>query len=190
WGPVAELGFAIRPAWWQTRWFAIFVALVGLGAIAGGFTWRQRTVLRRRTRQLHEETDASFRAVVDLMPDLIAVHRDRKLIYLNRANRRFFGIEDADGDGKGLQLIDRVHPDDQAQVADLLRRVGEAEPEAASEVIEMRMRGPDGNWRACEISAIRVDLGGAPTVVASSRDVTERRRLHAKLIVSDRMASL
>ena len=190
WGPVAELGFAILPAWWQTRWFMILVGLVGLGAIAGAFTWRQRAVLRRRTRQLHEQTDASFRAVVDLMPDLIAVHRDDKLFYLNRANRRFLGIDDSDDDWQTLQLIDRVHPDDQAQVAELFRRVGDADPEAASEVLEVRMTGPDGSWRACEISAVRVDLGGEPTVVASGRDVTERKRMRAKLIVSDRMASL
>ncbi|HEY0991628.1 MAG TPA: two-component regulator propeller domain-containing protein [Kofleriaceae bacterium] len=188
WGPTAELEFTVLPSWWQSRWFLILITALGLGAIAGVFTWRQRTVLRRRTRQLHDQTDASFRAVVDLMPDLIAVHRDRKLIYLNKANRRFLGIEDS-GEHEGLQLIDRVHPDDRAQVAELFRRV-QADPDAGSEVIEMRMRGPDGSWRACEISAIRVDLGGAPTVVASSRDVTERKRMRAKLIVSDRMASL
>ena len=190
WGPTAELGFAVLPAWWQTRWFMILIAVVGLGAIAGVFTWRQRTVLRRRTRQLHDQTDASFRAVVDLMPELIAVHRDRKLIYLNKAHRRFLGIEDSDDHGKELQLIDHLHPDDRAQVAELFRRVGQADPEAGTEVIEMRMRGADGSWRACEISAIRVDLGGAPTVVTSSRDVTERKRMRAKLILSDRMASL
>jgi PAS domain S-box-containing protein len=123
------------------------------------------------------------------MPELIAVHRDRKLIYLNRANRRFLGIEDS-GEHDNLQLVDRVHPDDRAQVIELFRRAGEADPEAGSEVVEMRMRAADGSWRMCELSAIRVDLGGAPTVVASSRDVTERKRMRAKLIVSDRMASL
>jgi len=40
----------------------------GLGAVGGAFTLRQRSVLRRRTRQLHAEIDASFRAVIDLMP--------------------------------------------------------------------------------------------------------------------------
>src|SRR5215475_8984291 len=44
--------------------------------------------------------------------------------------------------------------------------------------------------RSCEISAIRVEIGGVLTVVASGRDVTERKRMRAKLLVSDRMASL
>src|SRR4029079_18724089 len=59
-----------------------------------------------------------------------------------------------------------------------------------SEVTELRLRGADGSWRTCEVSAIQVDIGGALTVVASGRDVTERKRMHAKLLVSDRMASL
>src|SRR4030095_6363611 len=93
WGPITELRCAVPPAWCAPLWFRVLVAMVGLAASAGLFTWRQRTVLRRRTRQLHDQADASFRAVVDLMPDLIAVHRDRKLIYLNLANRRFLGVD-------------------------------------------------------------------------------------------------
>jgi len=153
-------------------------------------TWRQRTVLRRRTRQLHDQTDASFRAVVDLMPDLIAVHRDRKLIYLNLANRRFLGVDGPAEHWRALQLMDVIHPDDRAAVRDLFRRVRDMDPDASSEIIEIRVRCADGSWRTCELSGIRVDLGGAPTVVSSSRDVTERKRMRAKLLISDRMASL
>jgi two-component system cell cycle sensor histidine kinase/response regulator CckA len=54
----------------------------------------------------------------------------------------------------------------------------------------MRVRSADGNWRTCEISALSVEIGGALTVVTSGRDVTERKRMRAKLMVSDRMASL
>jgi PAS domain S-box-containing protein len=190
WGPATELGFAVLPAWWQSPWFFVAIAAAGLGAIAGAFTWRQRTVLRHRTRQLHDQTDASFRAVIDLMPELIAVHRDRKLIYLNRANRRFLGVDGPGERWRQLQLIERVHPDDRAAVTDLFRRVREADPEVSAEIVEMRMCAADGSWRTCEISGILVDLGGAPTVVASSRDITERKRMRAKLLISDRMASL
>jgi two-component system cell cycle sensor histidine kinase/response regulator CckA len=52
------------------------------------------------------------------------------------------------------------------------------------------MRAPDDSWRTCELSAIRVEIAGQPTLVASGRDVTERRRLRSQLLLSDRMASL
>jgi two-component system cell cycle sensor histidine kinase/response regulator CckA len=190
WGPPAELAFAVRPAWWQTRWFLALFGFAGLGAIGAGFTWRQRTILGRRTRQLHAQSDASFRAVIDLMPDLIAVYRERTLIYLNLAHRRFLGI-DRPGDGwSGVDLLGCVHPDDRAPFAELLTRVASQPPQQASEIVEVQMSSADGSWRSCEVSGILVEIAGALTVVVSGRDVTERKRLRAQLLVSDRMASL
>jgi PAS domain S-box-containing protein len=190
WGPTAELRFAVLPAWWQTRWFYALIATVGLLVLAAGFTWRQRAVLRRRTRQLNERADASFRAVIDLMPDLISVHRDLRLNYLNVASRQFLGIDDRGEQLPSSRLLDLVHPADRAQVGELFQRVASLEPRLASEVIELQMRGADGSWRTCEVSAIRVEIAGVMTVVVSGRDVTERKRMRAKLLVSDRMASL
>jgi len=185
WGPTRELRFVVNPGWWQTGWFLALISLGGIAAIAGAFAWRQRAVLRRRTRQLHEQSDASFRAVIDLMPDMISMHRDRELIYLNTASRRAFGVHARTG---ALRAI--VHPDDRAVVEALFARVHALGHEEVSDVAEVRMRGADGSWRICEVSGVRVEIGGAATVVASGRDITERKRLRAQLMVSDRMASL
>jgi PAS domain S-box-containing protein len=189
WGPATELRFAVLPAWWQTGWFLVVMILAGLALIGGLFALRQRAVLRRRTRQLHERTDASFRAVIDLMPDMISVLRDGKLIYLNQASRRFLGLQSAREQWDAHDLNARIHPDDFEAVSELFRKVGGLDT-PVSDVVEIRMRGGDGGWRICEVSAVRVEIGGAPTVVSSGRDVTERKRMRAKLLVSDRMASL
>ncbi|HEY0986701.1 MAG TPA: two-component regulator propeller domain-containing protein [Kofleriaceae bacterium] len=189
WGPPTELKFAVLPAWWQTRWFLALLVLTGLAGIGGMFALRQRAVLRRRTRQLNERTDASFRAVIDLMPDLISVHRDGKMIYLNQASRRFLGLVSPDEPWDMLDINARIHPDDIATVTELFRKVSGPDT-PVSDVAEIRMRAADGGWRVCEVSAVYVDIGGAPTVVSSGRDVTERKRMRAKLLVSDRMASL
>jgi PAS domain S-box-containing protein len=194
-GPTAALPFTVLPAWWQTRWFYGLFGIAGIVAIASGFTWRQRTVLRRRTRQLNQRSDASFRAVIDLMPDLIAIYRPGELIYLNVASRRFFGLDDAGRGAMRGRLFERVHPDDRAEIAALfvgLRARGRdmLGSQLASEVVELQLRAADGSWRTCELSVIRVEIGGAPTLVVSGRDITERKRMRAKLLVSDRMASL
>jgi signal transduction histidine kinase/CheY-like chemotaxis protein len=52
------------------------------------------------------------------------------------------------------------------------------------------MRAADGAWRTCEVSALVIEIAGVPTAVASGRDVTERKRMRAQLLVADRMASL
>jgi PAS domain S-box-containing protein len=190
WGPIRAVEFVVRPAWWQTAWFFLGIASAALLAIGGGFAWRQRAVLLRRTRQLHEESEASFRAMIDLMPDLISVWRDRKLVYLNVASRRFLGI-DADSDhGTRIPLIDLIHPADRAQFAELFRRARSLGSHETSEVVELQMRAADGAWRTCEVSALLIEIAGVPTAVASGRDVTERKRMRAQLLVADRMASL
>jgi PAS domain S-box-containing protein len=190
WGPTSELRFTVLPAWWQSPWFVGLLVVVGCGSLVGAVTSRQRAVLRRRTRQLNARSDASFRAVIDRMPDLLAVLRDGRLIYLNRASCRFLGIA-APGDRWGdLDLNQLVHPDDRAQITELVRKISSADATISAEVMEIRMRGADGSWRFCEVSGVLVEIGGAQTVVMSGRDVTERKRMRAKLLVSDRMASL
>jgi PAS domain S-box-containing protein len=190
WGPTTELRFTVRPVWWRTSWLVAASALAGILALATGLTWRQRAVLRRRTRQLHERSDASFRAVLDLMPDLISVHRDGHIIYVNQACRRFLGIDTQREPWDPQELARRVHPDDLPLAAEQFVRIRELDGLLISEVIEIRVRAADGSWRICEVSSMRVEVAGAPTVIASARDVTERKRMRAKLLVSDRMASL
>src|SRR5262249_47406183 len=139
--------------------------------------------------QLHAQSDASFRAVLDRMPDLLAVLRGGKLTYLNRATSRFLGFGQRDR-WDDVELEQLVHPDDRTQLGELIRKVSSADATITAEVLEIRMRGADGSWRICEVSGVLVELGGASTVVMSGRDVTERKRMRAKLMVSDRMASL
>jgi signal transduction histidine kinase len=58
------------------------------------------------------------------------------------------------------------------------------------ESVELRICAAGGDWRTCDVSAVIVEIGGERTLVASGHDVTERKRLHARLMVADRMASL
>jgi PAS domain S-box-containing protein len=185
WGPTTILAFTIGPAWWHTAWFLALSILAGALAIGAGFAWG----MGRRTRQLNRRSYESFRAVIDLMPDLISVHRDGNLSYLNIAYRAFLGFEDASARLENNTLNDRVHPDDHALFAELALN-GHWHGAPGSEVIELRIRGADARARTCEVSGLQVDIGGAATVIISGRDVTERKRRRAKMLVDDRMASL
>ena len=186
WGPTAQLAFAVLPAWWQARWFIALAATAGLAAIGAGFALRQRAVLQRRMHKVHAQSERSLRAVVDLMPDLISVHRGGQLVYLNRACRRLLGAGSEPAD----EFKDRIHPEDGDRVTELFRKVIGGETPEVPEVIEIRVRAGDGSWRTCEVSAVRVQSGGAPTTVMSGRDVTERKRERARMLVTDRMSSL
>jgi PAS domain S-box-containing protein len=178
----------VHPAWWQSRWVVAFAIVAILLAIAAVATSLHRRVLQRRTRQLNEQSAATVRALLEFVPDLITVHRDGKVIYCNRAARRLYGLdvnEDAQSD-----LGVRIHPDDCARVADMMRGARHADEDSAPEMVGLRVRDDDGSWRLCEVSGVRMELAGASVLVVSGRDVTERQQLRAQLLVSDRMASL
>ena len=181
WGPTAALPLEILPAWWQTRWFLVLAIVATLAALVGLASWRQRVVWRRRAHQLHAQSDASFRDLIESMPDLVAVYRTRALIYLNQAAREMLGL-DADA-WRGRTLLPRLHRDDRRLAASLFR-------DASPQLVELRLSAADGSWRHCELSARRIALGDGRVTVVSGRDVTERHRLRAKLLLSDRMVSL
>jgi PAS domain S-box-containing protein len=197
WGPITRRSFVVTPAWWQSRWVMALACIATLLAIIAIATSLHRRVLRRRTRQLKEESAASVRALLEFVPDLISVHRDGKVIYCNRAARRLYGFDDAAAEHSDLG--ERIHPDDRVRVAELMRGARHADTAAIpvderSETpplsIELRVRDDDGSWRLCEVSGVWMELAGATVLVASGRDVTERHQLRAQLLVSDRMASL
>jgi ligand-binding sensor domain-containing protein len=159
WGASAELSFTILPAWSQTRWFYALVATAGLTLLGAAIAASLRAMLRRRTGQLNERAQASFRAVIDLMPDLIAVYGGGELRYLNVASRRFLG-RDPDGGWSMQRLRELVHPDDHAVLRNVVQLADEGAPGTASEVAELKMRGADGSWRLCEVSSVRVEIAG------------------------------
>ncbi|MDX1582385.1 MAG: ATP-binding protein, partial [Thermoanaerobaculia bacterium] len=56
WGPPERLGFEVRPAWWQTTWFAT-LAILGVVLILGG-GYRARTyAMNARNRELEAAVD-------------------------------------------------------------------------------------------------------------------------------------
>ncbi|HEX3757516.1 MAG TPA: two-component regulator propeller domain-containing protein [Kofleriaceae bacterium] len=189
WGPSAELRFAILPAWWQTRWFIALAGGLVLASLGGAVTWRQRVLWRRRALQLSQQSDARFRELIEAMPDLVSVHRDDQLVYLNQAARQMLAADQA-REPRQINLLDRIHPDDRPRAARLFAETQSAEAQAGSHAVELRLAAGDGAWRHCELSGRRIDLGDGPVVVVTGRDVTERDRLRSKLLVSDRMVSL
>src|SRR5581483_4122590 len=77
-------------------------------------------------------------------------------------------------------LIERIHPDDRAQVARELKR---AFAEEANYHAEFRVTRPDGGWHWMEVSAqLNSDASGRPArAIGVVRDVTERKQTEIAL---------
>ena len=89
----------------------------------------------------------------------------------------------------GRSLVDHVHPDDVARVRATLEAafVRGGQPP----FVHVRYRHADGTWRTLEATGRRLDEpAGAPGVIISARDVTERRQLEEQFRHAQKMEAL
>lgn len=189
WGPITRVPFEIPPAWWQSGWLWALGGLAGAAATALLVLGWQRAAMRRRTRALLAQTEASFRAFLASMPELVIVRRADGGVLLNDSARNLFGHA---AERDRMWILRSVHPADRRRAAALLRGapISKGSAGSASErLVEVRVRAGE-QWRDLEVSHQVVALGGAPARILVGRDVTERRRLQAQMLMADRMVSL
>ena len=83
-----------------------------------------------------------------------------------------------------------VHADDLECFAETTRALLDGPLELSLAPQELRLIATGGCQIHVEVAAIRIDYQGQPALHVTLRDLTERRRLRARMARSDRMASL
>jgi PAS domain S-box-containing protein len=135
------------------------------------------------------ESEERFRSVVENASDLITVLTPKGMIeYESPSLERLLGWRPEELIGK--PVMDYVHPDDVAPLTEAIaKRL--ADPATVNPPVEFRARARDGSWRVLAATS-RVIRGetGAVTLVATSRDVTERRALEEQLRQAQRLESV
>ncbi|MEP7123906.1 MAG: PAS domain S-box protein [Byssovorax sp.] len=142
---------------------------------------------RERTEEALRRSEASFRALIELLPDGVVVHRGGRILYVNPEGVTRLGYDVA-SELVGRPVADIIHPDDRAEVAGRLARI--AATGKPLEMREDRFLKRDGSTGLAEVVALQVMFDGAPAIVALSRDVTEQKQLQAQLAQADRLASM
>jgi PAS domain S-box-containing protein len=151
--------------------------------LAGLVLERERVTAALRASEEH------YRAVVDGLEEVI-FHLDGALglTFVNAAVTRVIGctVEEA----LGAPLVGFIHPDDRSHHAPQLRALLELERESYEG--ELRMISSDGGQRWVRLRARPMigPEGGVVGLSGSLADVSERKKLEAQLLVSDRMASM
>ena len=147
-----------------------------IGELIGGFNRLLAATAKRE--QALAESEAKFRAVVDLSPDAILLHRKAKLTFANPAAIAMFGAS-TEQDLIGKPVLELIHPDYHQVVLDRIRnthQTGRPEPR-----IEERFVKLDGTCIDVEASGRLIVLEGEPFVFVTARDVTERNQDQARL---------
>lgn len=132
-------------------------------------------------------SEASYRALIESMPDGVIVHRHGVLVYMSPSARRMLGYG-LDDDVAGKPAIELVHPEDRRKVSQRVYAV--VSSGGTTPLIEERLMRRDGTFVVAEVAGISAVFDGEPAVLAIARDVTARKEIEAQLVMNDRLASV
>jgi len=126
---------------------------------------------RRQAENALRESEERFRKLVEISPDAVFLHRDRKIIYANLTALRLLGVSQ-DSDILGKNILDFIHPDDRDAVRTNIKKdlTGESTPS-----IELQMLRIDGMPVIVEGRGVSTSIGGSPAVLVALNDITERK---------------
>lgn len=132
-------------------------------------------------------SEENLRTLMEQVPDGVAVYRDGRFVYANRALVEVFGYESPE-DLVGEPVIERVHAEDRDRVVAQVEAMLETGEPAPLEQVRYLTR--EGEVVEAEVSAQRILFDGKPSILAVVRDASERRRLMARIMKMDRMLSV
>lgn len=149
------------------------------------------SVQHARTLEALRRSRASFRALIERLPDGICVLQDSRIIYVNPALVTLLGC------ASPIELLERevrevaarfVHAEERERVLSELNAALDAETREPFR--EVRLLRASGESFPAELARFQVVFDGQPCTMCITRDLTERKRMQAQLMLTDRMASL
>lgn len=138
-----------------------------------------RTVAERRAQRVSQR----FQAMIEHSRDHIGLlTRDGISMYASPSTRTLLGYEPEVV--VGTNVMDLIHPEDLPAAADALAACA-VEPYSQA-TAEVRVVDADGDWRWMEcVASNLLEHPAVGAIVVNSRDITQRRLLHAELAASE-----
>jgi len=149
------------------------------------------SVQHARTLDTLRRSQESFRALIEQLPEGFCVTDKGRVVYASPAFLRLIQCESAE-ELTRLHALDALefylHPEDLAALLrDMPGILKTAEPMPPR---EMRLVRGSGETVSMEMARLPVMFDGQPCAVNILRDLTERKQMERRLVLSDRMASL
>jgi PAS domain S-box-containing protein len=160
------------------------------GQIVGSFGISRDITMRREAEEALKASERRYRQLTESSQDGIVVADQRgRIILFNPAAERIFGFAAAEVVG---QPLTRLMP---SEFADRHRTGFERflqtrVPRLVGQTVELPGRRQQGSEFPLELSLSAIDLGGETQFLGSIRDLSERTRLRAMLVQSEKLASI
>ncbi|HTP12501.1 MAG TPA: PAS domain S-box protein, partial [Bacteroidota bacterium] len=137
---------------------------------------------RKRVENAVIESEERYRRLVELSPEAVVVHSDRRFVYVNPAAVKMFGARMPE-ELIGKEIFDFVDRNYRAIVQERIDQItgtGTGVP-----LIEERFLRLDGTPFDVEVAAIPFTYKNIPSVQVVIRDISERKRTEAALRESE-----
>jgi PAS domain S-box-containing protein len=118
-------------------------------------------------------------AVVENVADGIAITVNTERVFVNKAFLAIHGLRDA-SDVVGHPLDQFILPEDQEAVRE--RSLARQRGEHPDDLVEYRIRRPDGEIRTVQASVVTTTYGGQPATLAVLRDITAVKRAELEIM--------
>jgi PAS domain S-box-containing protein len=147
-----------------------------IGTLASTFN-SMLDALSRARREL-QESEALYRSLVDYSPDMITLHSQGKVLFINPAGAKLLGAKSAD-ELVGQPIMDIIPLQDRESA-----RQGMESTRATTQptpLLQRKMHRLDGTSFEAEIRAIPILHAGEPAIQFIMRDITERKAAEEKI---------
>jgi PAS domain S-box-containing protein len=162
-------------------------ALVGLVLLFDLYVIFQQVQLFRARKQIAEREEL-FRLITENAADMIAVvDGSGNRLYNSPSYQKILGYSPEEL--RQTKGIEQVHPDDREKVTEAAI---DAKHSGVGRSLEYRIRHKDGHWVPLESTAsvVKNSSGGVEKLVIVNRDVTERKDLEKKLLLSQKLEAI
>ena len=161
-------------------------SLITCESIASGITFNDRPATlamlvdvteRRQMLAAVEESEARYRALVEIAPVAIFAVANGRFGFANPAAAKLFGFTEP-AELIGSNLWQQVHS---RSLADATKMLGAAEAGAEASRFDLTLLRRDRSTPICEAIAVRVSIGRQSSVLVLATDVTENKKLEQSL---------
>ena len=157
----------------------------GEGAVIGR-VWIYRDVSARLAAEMAvRESEERYRALVEQSPEAIVVHRDNRVVFINRAAQALFGYSPLDWPAD-MALTDLMAPSVREHVRELIRPTAVAPWNGIQEDLQRR----DGSLFDAWIISAPIRLQDRPAAQAVIRPLDAGQGVRGRLMQTAKMATL
>jgi diguanylate cyclase (GGDEF)-like protein/PAS domain S-box-containing protein len=124
-----------------------------------------------------QESEAKFRIMAEASAAIIFIYQDRHFRYVNQVATRLFGYSQAEFEK--IDFLDIIAPEMQEDIAGIIEVIEEGSFRQSR--FEIKAVAANGMMRWLEFTASPIEYEGAPAIIGTAHDITERKKAEQRL---------